>query len=101
MTNEIAKGISERIVNLFPSEAEGTYFIEGKRKIHTLNKKSIAAKGKLLSCWRNRKYALSKLKKRLIQEAEVDPDDNFIDHDGKEFSKEMFANKYYIIIINF
>ncbi|XP_024877167.1 uncharacterized protein LOC112458019 isoform X4 [Temnothorax curvispinosus] len=32
MTNEIAKGISKRIVKLFPSEAEGTYFIEGKKK---------------------------------------------------------------------
>lgn len=66
-----------------------------------MNKKSIAAKGKLLSCWRNRKYALSKLKKRLIYEPEVDPDDNFIDNDGKEFSKEMLANEYYIIIIHF
>jgi len=35
MTNEIAKGISKRIVKLFPSEAEGTYFIEGKKKIHS------------------------------------------------------------------
>ncbi|XP_025265129.1 uncharacterized protein LOC112638189 [Camponotus floridanus] len=43
MTNEIAEGILERIVKLFPSEAEGIYFIDGK-KIHTLNKKSIAMK---------------------------------------------------------
>jgi len=83
MTNEIAKGISERIVKLFPSEAEGTYFIEGKKKIHTPNKKSIPAKGKLLSCWRNRKYALSKLKERLIQDSEVDTPDNFFDSNGK------------------
>jgi len=37
----------------------------------------------------------------LIYEPEVDPDDNFIDNDGKEFSKEMLANEYYIIIIHF
>ncbi|XP_071578556.1 uncharacterized protein [Temnothorax nylanderi] len=79
MTNEIAKVISKRIVKLFPSEAEGTYFIEGKKKIHTPDKKSLAAKGKLLSCWRNRKYALSQLTK-LTQEDDIDNlDDNLDD----------------------
>lgn len=82
MTNEILKGIAERVVKIFPSEAEGTYFIEAKRKINTQNKKSIA-KGKLLSCWRNRKYALSKLKDKLIQEVELDYDDNLSDDDGR------------------
>lgn len=83
MTNGIAKGISERIVKIFPSEAEGTYFIEGKKKIHTPNKKSIAARGKLLSCWRNRKYALSKLRGRSLQESESDIVDNSSDEDGR------------------
>lgn len=83
MTNEIAKGISKRIVKLFPSEAEDTYFIEGKKKIHTPDKKSLAAKGKLLSCWRNRKYALSQLTK-LTQEDDIDNlDDNILHNDGK------------------
>jgi len=36
----------------------------------------LPAKGKLLSCWRNRKHALSKLKERLIQESEVDTPNN-------------------------
>lgn len=83
MTNEIAKGIPKQIVKIFPSEAEGTYFIEGKKKIHTPDKKSLAAKGKLLSCLRNKKYALSQLT-RLTQEDDIENlDDNIFHNDGK------------------
>lgn len=64
MTNEIARSISERIITTFSSEAIGTYFIEGKKKIYTKDKKSVPARGKLWSCWRNRKYTSSKLQKK-------------------------------------
>ncbi|XP_071578554.1 uncharacterized protein [Temnothorax nylanderi] len=88
MTNEIAKVISKRIVKLFPSEAEGTYFIEGKKKIHTPDKKSLAAKGKLLSCWRNRKYALSQLTK-LTQEDDIDNLDDNLDVSNEDIQKAL------------
>lgn len=81
MSNKIAEGISERIVKTFPSEAKGTYFIQAKRKIDTKNKKSIAAKGKLWSCWRNRKYAISKLEQKITHETINDPDNS--SDDGK------------------
>ncbi|XP_071576013.1 uncharacterized protein [Temnothorax nylanderi] len=93
MNNEIAKGISERIVKIFPSEAEGTYFIQGKRKIDTLDKKSIAAKSKLMSCWRNRKYALSKLKDKFIEEHDdVDNPDDLLDNDVNKEDIEKALN---------
>jgi len=83
LTNKIAETISERIVKTFPSEAKGTYFIEAKRKIDTKNKKSIAAKGKLWSCWRNRRYAISKLQKRFTHESIIDDMNNSSNDDGR------------------
>ncbi|XP_067208165.1 uncharacterized protein [Linepithema humile] len=81
MSNKIAEEISKRITKTFPSEAKGTYFIEGKRKVDTKDKKSIAARGKLWSCWRNRRYAISKLQKKIKHEAINDDIDNSSDND--------------------
>lgn len=82
MSNEIAKNIAKQIVKIFPSEAEGTYFIEGQRKSATVQK-SIAAKGKLLSCWRNKQYVLKNLKKQLQASGDDnDSDDNSTIYNG-------------------
>lgn len=43
MTNEVAERISEKIVVAFPTEAKGTYFIQGVKRKYSINKKSIAA----------------------------------------------------------
>lgn len=87
MSNKIAEEISKRITKTFPSEAKGTYFIEGKRKVDTKDKKSIAARGKLWSCWRNRRYAISKLQKKIKHEAINDDIDNSSDNDGNLINK--------------
>lgn len=61
LTNEIAETIGNMIVAEFPSEVASTYYIPPIKKKDSIFKKSIPARGKIISMWRNRTYQNRKL----------------------------------------
>lgn len=61
LDNAIADTIATMIIDTFPSEATNTYYIPSIKKKDSPNNKSIPARGKLISMWRNRQCQYKKL----------------------------------------
>ncbi|KYN29134.1 hypothetical protein ALC57_01437, partial [Trachymyrmex cornetzi] len=74
LDNALADMIVKMIVDIFPSESAKTYYIAPIAKKDSFNNKSIPARGKLMSTWRNRQcqYKKLQLKVRLEETASDD-----------------------------
>lgn len=59
------------IINTFPSEAANTYYIPPIAKKDSSSNKSIPARGKLISMWRNRQCQYKKLQFKVINETKT------------------------------
>lgn len=77
------------IINTFPSEAANTYYIPPIAKKHSSSNKSIPARGKLMSMWRNRQCQYKKLQAKVTNELKTANDQS------TEPGKVIFCiNKY-------
>lgn len=83
--NEVAKRIANKIVAEFPSEVSSTYYISPIKKKDSVLKKSIPARGKIISMWRNRSFANKKLENVMTEAASIHSDIN-----GEIFKKNYF-----------
>jgi len=64
------------IINTFPSEAANTYYIPPIAKKDSSSNKSIPARGKLMSTWRNRQCQYKKLQLKITDEVKTASDQN-------------------------
>lgn len=55
------------IIIEFPSEVSSTYYISPIKKKYSVLKKSVPARGKIISMWRNRSYANKKLESAITE----------------------------------
>ncbi|XP_071580336.1 uncharacterized protein [Temnothorax nylanderi] len=71
LNNALADMIVTMIINTFPSEAANTYYIPPIAKKDSSSNKSIPARGKLMSMWRNRQSQYKKLLVKVTNEAKA------------------------------
>lgn len=73
------------IVAEFPSEVSSTYYISPIKKKDSLLKKSIPARGKVISMWRNRLFANKKLEGAIAETASI--------YDNPDINGEIICNR--------
>ncbi|XP_024869413.1 uncharacterized protein LOC112453094 [Temnothorax curvispinosus] len=71
LNNALADTIVTMIIKTFPSEAANTYYIPPIAKKDSSSNKSIPARGKLMSMWRNRQCQYKKLQVKVTNEAKA------------------------------
>ena len=72
MDNRLAELIAKTIIELFPTEVLTTYYIPPVLKRNSPTNQSIPAHGKLVSCYRNKKFQNKKVQTKLVAEARKD-----------------------------
>ncbi|XP_076664953.1 uncharacterized protein LOC143367213 [Andrena cerasifolii] len=96
MDNRLAELIAKTIIELFPTEVLTTYYIPPVLKRNSPTNQSIPARGKLVSCYRNKKFQNKKLQTKLVAEARKDASfqaESLCDEVTKESNKWLLANR--------
>lgn len=78
LRHEQYNSLAAKIIILFPTESIGTYYVPVVKNCHSLSKKTIMAKGKLVNQVRNIIFLSGETVKRKAADSNDSPEDSIV-----------------------